>query len=228
MKRTILLAAAALLGISIASYAQPYYEYQNPSNSMAVESIDLHLGTGLSYKANIIAGADFAVLHKFSPSFSLGGGVGVDYIQALKYRTVATKDNQYWSEVSVPVFARGRYLFGRRGMIGNYDYGRNSMYGQYREAREGTHFFVQCDLGYRFCLTAVDFDEDKSDSFSKGNSKGFFVEPQAGISLGRNIDIAVGLPFQGFTKNLIKEAGSAAEASKSLYAGGMVHLTFSW
>lgn len=227
MKRTILLAAVAFLALSANSSAQAYYDYQNP-NSRAVKSVDLHLGTGLSYKANLIAGADFAVLHKFSPSFSLGAGAGVDYIQALKYRTVSTKENQYWNEVSVPVFARGRYLFGRRGMIGNYEYGRNSMYGQYREVREGVHFFVQCDLGYRFCVTAINFDKDQSDTFEKGNAKGFFLEPQAGISLGRSIDIAVGLPFQGFNKHLIKEAGSAAEASKSLYAGGMVHLTFSW
>ena len=242
MKRMIAIIAAACC-FALASSAQGRYDYaygDGPRNPMALTQLDLHLGEGLGQGAGIIAGADLAFLHRFSPSFALGAGFGLDYVKGLDRITVTngTKEADYWGELTLPLFLRGRYTFGRRGMIGrSYGYGRSSYYGEPYNPREGTHIFMQYDLGYRFGIAAYDFSSEGS-AISHGNVHGLFFEPQVGVSVGRNASVSIGIPFQGYDKctNVVTASGSGSEAScSSSYSterrtlvAAVAHLTISW
>lgn len=243
--KKLVLTLAAICCLSLGASAQRYGYADVPARSpMALTQLDLHLGEGLGQGAGIMAGADLAFLHRFSPAFALGAGFGLDYFKALDVMVInnGTKEPEYWGELTLPLFARGRYTFGRRGMVGReYSYRHANYYGDRYTPREGTHIFMQYDLGYRFCLTALDFDDGVS-GFTRGNIHGLFFEPQVGVSVGRNASVSIGLPFQGYTKctsdkaigptpseNSLPESISVKyESERKVLVAAVAHLTISW
>lgn len=223
----------ALVCLPLIASAQTRKEYrQARRDANSVAAVDLHAGKPLGVAGKMVAGADVVFLHKYSPAFSLGVGAGLDYIDALNTLTIEGKEKTptYNAELSVPVFLRGRYMFGQRGYIGRDTRPHDNIY---RERREGINFFVQADAGYRVSLGALS-DGSMGKSLGKGNIKGIFLEPQAGISIGKGVDISLGLPFQAYNK-MVRETSSVIEGveetvspKRGLYSGAALHLVIAW
>jgi len=196
MKKTakiLLTMAVCCLSLSIA-HAQRYsddrgYSYgrNNYIRTGTVASyLDLRVGKGIGHGANGIAGANASFLYRLAPEFQFGVGAGVDYIHALSLQGKADKKKEYdyHGELTLPVFLRGRFLMGEAG------YTRSAS------------FFVQCDLGYRFGISAYNTGKNKGlfSNFEKCNVKGLFVEPQIGIAPNDVLSISLGFPFQHYNK----------------------------
>lgn len=193
--KTLLVIAVCCLSISSA-HAQRYYEDRGSRRSYydltgtVASYLDLHFGQGIGRGAKGIGGADVAFLYRMSPILQFGVGAGVDYIHALALQGKLDKKNEfdYHGELTMPVFIRGRYLLADAG------YAR------------GANFFVQCDLGYRFGLSAYNTSKKEGiiKNIEKCNVKGLFFEPQFGVALNETLSLSLGLPVQHYNK-LISE-----------------------
>jgi hypothetical protein len=185
--KTLLLTAICCLFVSSA-YAQRYYDDRRNEigrTGSVASYLDLHLGEGVGRGAKAIGGGDFSFLARLSPEFQFGVGIGLDYVHALALQGKLNNKSEYdyHGELTMPLFLRGRYLLGDT-------YSR------------GANYFVQCDLGYRFGISAYNTGKEKNlaKNLEKCNVKGFFIEPQFGIAINDIISLSFGLPFQRYTK----------------------------
>jgi hypothetical protein len=200
MKKTLLtLLTAALCCLSFSNaYAQRYYDDRGgrtpayDRNGTVASYLDLHIGEGVGRGAQGFGGANLAFLYRFSSDFQFGVGSGIDYFHALALQGKKGDKNDfdYHGELTLPLYMRGRYYIGN----GGYSLG-------------SANFFFQCDLGYRFGLSAYNTGKNSgvkgvAKNFEHCNVKGFFVEPQVGIALNETISFSFGLPFQHYTKNI--------------------------
>lgn len=196
--KTLMTMALCCLSVSSA-FAQRYYDdrssafhYDDYYRSGSVASyLDLHLGEGIGHGAKALGGANVSFLYRFAPEFQFGVGAGVDYIHGLALQGKLDKKNEfdYHGELTVPVFMRGRFMMGEAGYT------------------HSAGFFLQCDLGYRFGISAYNTGKYKefknlAKNFEHCNVKGFFVEPQLGIAPNDVISISFGFPFQHYTKHI--------------------------
>lgn len=195
MKRILIAIALCCLTLSSA-FAQRYYDdrpydsrYERYFRTGTVASyFDLHLGEGIGHGAKGLGGANVSFLYRFAPEFQFGVGAGVDYIHALALQGKSSKKNEYdyHGELTMPVFLRGRFLMGDAGYT------------------SAAAFFIQCDLGYRFGISAYNTGKSKGviKNIENCNFKGFFVEPQLGVAPNDIISFSLGLPFQRYDKNI--------------------------
>ena len=65
-------------------------------------------------------------------------------------------------------------------------------------------FFIQCDLGYRFGITAYNTGKKQGiiKKIEKCNATGLYAEPQLGIALNDVVSFSFGVPLQRYTKNI--------------------------
>lgn len=221
MKNTVkfLLAAAVCCLAFSSAYAQRYYDDRSGNVS---SYLDLHIGEGVGPGAKGFGGANVSFLYQFSPEFEFGIGGGLDYIHALALMGGAkkAKDYDYHGELSLPLFVRGRYAIGDSGSY--YDH--------------GTHFFIQCDMGYRIGLSAYNTGKQSGirKNFEKTNAKGFFFEPQLGVAPNRVISFSIGFPFQHYFKNTSAVSVTADDVDAdfdtkgAMYMGADIHFMISF
>ena len=228
---TILATALCCMTVSSA-YAQRYYDdrgrndrygynYNYNRTGTVASYLDLHLGEGVGKGAQAIGGANISFLYRFSPEFQFGVGSGIDYIHALALQGKLNNKNEfdYHGELTLPLFLRGRYLLGDVS------------------SRSQASFFIQCDLGNRFGISAYNTGKNKgvkglAKNFEHCNVKGFFVEPAIGIAANETLSFAFGLPFQHYTKNIANipvenayEISDMEYKTKSLmFMGAELHL----
>ena len=202
MNIKILLAAAVCCLSFSNAYAQRYSDDRGGSNNGNVGTVasylDLHIGEGVGRGSKGIGGVDLSFLYRFSPEFQFGVGGGLDYYHALALQGKLNNKNEfdYHGELTVPLFLRGRYLLGDTGF-------------------SQSTFFFQCDLGYRFGISAYNSGKQSGaknviKNFEHCNAKGFFVEPQVGIAVNKSISFSFGLPFQHYTKNITTSSIASA------------------
>lgn len=224
MKKILLTLALCCISLSSA-FAQRYYDdrtyYDDYSRferifrtGTVASYFDLHFGEGIGRGSKGFGGASVAFLYRFSPEFQFGVGGGADYIHALALQGKSGKKNEYdyHGELTVPVFMRGRFLMGDV-------YSRSAL------------FFLQCDLGYRFGITA--YNTGKNDNLfkkiEKCNVTGLFAEPQLGIAPNDFISISLGLPLQRYTKYISDQPVANTDSSVQLktkdltFLGAEVH-----
>jgi len=217
LARFLMVAAFCSLSLSNAFAQRPYYDDRDGS---VASYLDLHLGEGVGRGAHAIGGANVSFLYRMSPEFQFGVGAGVDYVHALELQggSGRNKDYDYHGELTLPVFMRGRYALGGTGY---YD--------------SGAQFFVQCDLGYRFGLSAYNTGKESgikkiAKNFENCNVKGVFFEPQIGIAPNRTLSVSFGLPFQRYFKNTspvsvtIVDETTKIETQKKIFMGADLHL----
>lgn len=218
--KTLLAIAVCCFSLSSA-YAQRYYDDRGSRRSYydltgtVASYFDIHLGEGVGRGAKGTGGITAAFLYRMSPVFQFGVGGGVDYIHALALQGKLDKKNEYdyHGELTLPIFMRGRYL------LAEAEYAR------------GANFFIQCDLGYRFGLSAYNTGKNEGvfSNLEKCNVKGLFIEPQFGIALNETLSLSLGLPFQHYNKHIydVPVANITSETSsreKSLmFAGILFH-----
>ena len=213
--KILLVSAVLLLSISAANAQSKYYDDREGT---VASFLDFHLGDGIGRGAKGFGGVNASFLYCLSSDLMFGVGAGVDYYHALGLigGVKKKKDFDYHGELTSAVFMRGRYL------INGSDY------------RRGAHFFVQCDLGYRFGLSAYNSGKESglknlTKNFEKCNVKGLFFEPQFGLAPNRLLSFSLGLPFQRYIKNSSPVATSITEekdiTSKNfMFMGADVHV----
>ena len=221
LAKFLLAAAVCCLSLSNA-YAQRSY-YDDREGSVA-SYLDLHLGEGVGRGAQAIGGANVSFLYRFAPEFQFGIGAGVDYVHALALQggSGKNKDYDYHGELTLPIFMRGRYALSGTGY---YD--------------SGAQFFIQCDLGYRFGLSAYNTGKNSgvknlAKNFENCNVKGVFLEPQIGIAPNRVLSFSFGLPFQRYFKNLspvsvtIVDEDTKIDTKTLMFMGADLHVMISF
>lgn len=201
-------------------------------DALTLSSVDIHVGSPLGPAGKAVIGADLVFLHRFSPSVSFGGGFGLDYINALDRKLVENKEKsyEYQSELSLPIFLRGRYMFGQKG----YGHTHHSDYMQYNRRREGVNAFAQVDAGYRIGLCSLASQDGAN--FDSANVKGVFAEPQIGLSLGKGLDVSLGVPVQSYQKCELTHNRASSDSSlnavfttkSGVYTGLTAHLIITW
>lgn len=227
MKKNILILVACLLPLVASAQSRKY--------SDNLIGVDVHAGNIFGDAGRVQTGADFVFSHKFAPDFALGVGAGLDYINAHDHILKVGKDKEakYQSELSLPIFLRGRYIFGQQGYYGRNVYDKHTSRAA-QNTHQGWNVFAQVDAGYRMNLGCVSKNDGSDSGFGSGHVKGFFAEPQFGVSFGRNLDFAVGLPLQAFEKNIIDISNIASSSSVTgvsknrMYSGLILHLVVAW
>jgi hypothetical protein len=209
--KTLLLAAACCLFVSNA-YAQRYYDDRRVSldrTGSVASYIDFHLGEGIGRGAKAIAGGNLSFLARLSPEFQFGVGMGLDYVHALALQGKLNKEKEYdyHGELTLPLFMRGRYLMG-------------DVY------TRGANFFIQCDFGYRFGISAYNTGKNKGviKNLEKCNVKGLFFEPQLGIAINEIISLSFGLPIQHYNKYISELPIEQITAETNLTAKGLAFM----
>ena len=200
--RTLLVAAVCCLFVSNA-YAQRYSDDRggrssNSRTGTVASYLDFHIGEGVGRGSKGFGGVDLSFLYRFSPEFQFGVGSGLDYYHGLALQGKLNNKNEfdYHGELTIPLFMRSRYLLGDTG------------YSQ-------STFFFQCDLGYRFGVSAYNSGKTTGaknviKNFEHCNVKGFFLEPQVGISINETLSVSFGLPFQRYAKNITSSSIASA------------------
>jgi hypothetical protein len=103
----------------------------------------------------------------------------------------------------------------------------------------GANFFIQCDLGYRFGISAYNTGKESgikklAKNFENCNVKGVFFEPQFGIAPNRTISFSFGLPIQRYMKNIspvsveVIDEDTKIETKSLLFMGADLHFMISF
>ena len=135
-------------------------------------SLEQEVGVGVGYGPKVVATTEFVAACRLGSMFSIGPGVGFRVNVPLTTYKIqnGVPSKQYLTTLGIPLFVR----LGLQGRI----------------------WYVRADAGYTLDLVGISNDKDV---IVAPHLDGFFLEPHAGVFLGKHSTIGLGVQLQDAT-----------------------------